>query len=166
MFKPDDLSQFPNFSSEAALKLFKRSLQDAHAGELAAAYAYTGHGLSLFVQGKKEKQEILKIRDEELHHRMRIREMMIEVGTTPRGTRELLMGVLGLSIGFLCLFGGWFIPMYGAGRLESSNIFEYEVAARLAYLCGFFEFVNEFIEFGELEWITSSILEKKPAVTF
>ena len=152
MFKQTDLAKFPKLEAHKAEELLVTALQNAHAGELAAARAYHGHGLSLFVTDQVEKKEILKIRDEELHHRKRIHEMLVEMGGKPRFLQELLMGCIGHTISLLCLVGGWFVPMYGAGKLESTNIFEYEVAARLAHLCGKTHWVEEFLAFGELEW--------------
>lgn len=127
-------------------------LQNAHAGERAAANAYWGHGHSLFVTDSIERKEIEKIYFEELHHRARLREMLTELGAAPRLSREILMYCIGSVICILCLFGGWFIPMYGAGKLESTNIVEYEVASRLAYLAGYKHFVSELLEFAEIEW--------------
>ena len=161
MFKQKDLPQFPKLEKEKARKLFIRGLQNANAGKLAAALAYTGHFKSLFVFDKKEKAEIKKIRDEELHHRHRIRVMLAEMGAKPRLSREILMACIGGTIGFLCLFGGWFIPMYGAGQLESTNIFEYEVAARLAHSAGQNLYVDELLAFGELEWDHEVYFRKK-----
>ena len=152
MFKKEDLLEFPKLEKNKAQKLFVTSLQNAHAGELAAAWAYWGHYKSLFVTDKAEKAEIKQIMDDELHHRQRIREMLTELGYEPRFSRECLMFCIGFSIGILCLFGGWFIPMYGAGKLESTNIFEYEVAARLAHLSRNEKYVDVLLSFGELEW--------------
>ena len=42
--------------------------------------------------------------------------------------------------------------MYGAGFLESRNIVEYEVAARLAAESGLGEFVECLLEMAEVEW--------------
>jgi rubrerythrin len=42
--------------------------------------------------------------------------------------------------------------MYGAGLLESRNIVEYEVAARLAAESGHPEFVDCLLEMAEVEW--------------
>ena len=42
--------------------------------------------------------------------------------------------------------------MYGAGKLESTNIVEYEVAARLAYISGHHQYIDEFLKFAEIEW--------------
>lgn len=91
-------------------------LQNAHAGELAAACAYWGHSHSLFVRNKKEKSELLKIYQDELHHRKELKKMLAQLGAQPRAARELLMATIGSVIGFLCLCGGWFIPMYDAGK--------------------------------------------------
>ena len=42
--------------------------------------------------------------------------------------------------------------VYGAGRLESRNIKEYETAARHARDCGRFEFIDCLLEMAEVEW--------------
>lgn len=51
--------------------------------------------------------------------------------------------------------------MYGAGKLESTNIAEYEVAARLAFLAGHKQFIDELIEFAEIEWDHELYFRKK-----
>lgn len=137
--------------ADAKAKLI-RLLQDAHAGERAAANAYWGHGYSLFVRDKQERAEILEIYQQEIHHRLRLREMLDDLGASPRPLREAGMYLIGFCIGLFCLFGGWFIPMYGAGKLESTNIVEYEVAARLAFMAGFPQLIDELLFFAEIEW--------------
>jgi hypothetical protein len=47
---------------------------------------------------------------------------------------------------------GWLAPMYGAGRLESRNIREYENAARYARDCGRHDFVEDLLMMAEVEW--------------
>lgn len=126
-----------------------RLLQDAHAGELAAALAYGGHAASL---GEPRRSEILRILDEELHHRARLAAMLENLGARPRPAREIRMTIIGRSISAFCRVGGYFIPMYGAGKLERGNIAEYEVAARLAWLAGVREIVEDLLEFAEVEW--------------
>ena len=71
------------------------------------------------------------------------------------------MYLIGATIATLCLFGGWFIPMYGAGKLESTNIEEYEVAVRLAYLAGLHHLEDELLTFAEIEWDHEVYFEKK-----
>jgi mannosidase alpha-like ER degradation enhancer 2 len=50
--------------------------------------------------------------------------------------REVRAAIIGRVLGVLCHVTGWVAPMYGAGRLESRNIREYETAARYARDCG------------------------------
>ncbi|MBX3019454.1 MAG: ferritin-like domain-containing protein [Bdellovibrionaceae bacterium] len=133
---------------EARTRLI-RLLQDAHAGEMAAALAYGGHAASV---REPWRQEILRIRAEELHHRARLGEMLEALGAAPRPARELKMRMIGHFISAFCRVGGFLIPMYGAGQLERGNIAEYEVAARLALMAGLPGIVDELIEFGEIEW--------------
>ena len=109
-------------------------LQLAYSGELAAGYAYRGHWRSL--ADPEERARIRQIEEEEWHHRRLVGEMLGKLGARPLLYREIRAFVVGRSLGFLCHLAGWFAPMYGAGRLESRNIKEYEVAARYAVEAG------------------------------
>lgn len=127
-----------------------RLLQNAHAGERAAAFAYQGHGKS--VRSPAEKNEISQIEREEWRHRHEIGRMLQELGEGPRRLREWWMMWVGLFISCFCRVGGWFIPMYGAGKLERGNIVEYEIAARLALDAGFPHYVECLLDMAEVEW--------------
>jgi len=138
----------------------------AHSGEKAAANAYYGHYKSLFIKSATERNEIKKIYEDELHHRSRLREILLELGAKPKRRFEIMFFLIGFTIGFLCLFGGWFIPMYGAGKLESTNIAEYEVAARLAHLAKLNKYIPELIVFAEIEWDHELYFRKKAETHF
>lgn len=125
-------------------------LQKAYSGELAAAHAYAGHRDS--VRDPKEKAEIEAIRLQELDHRKRVGAMLAELGGAPSPMRERVFALIGRAISLLCHLGGWFVPMYGAGKLERSNIVEYEHAARYARDAGVGHFVEDLLEMAEIEW--------------
>jgi rubrerythrin len=125
-------------------------LQNAYSGELAAYYAYDGHQKS--VSDLQEKTDITRIRDEEWEHRECVGNMLKSLGAGPRKSREILMSMIGLSIGFMCRIGGWLIPMHGAGKLESGNILEYEIAAELAKQAGSHELIEPLLQMAEIEW--------------
>ena len=125
-------------------------LQLAYSGELAAAYAYRGHWKS--VTDLEEKQRIRQIEDEEWHHRELVGEMLASLGAQPNRWRELRSTIIGQTLGFLCHLSGWLIPMYGAGKLESRNIVEYETAARYARGCGREELIDCLLTMAEVEW--------------
>jgi demethoxyubiquinone hydroxylase (CLK1/Coq7/Cat5 family) len=108
-----------------------RILQDAHAGELAAAFAYRSHARSLRHEG--ERAEVRRIEQAEWHHRAMVAVLLDELSASPRAARELLMGAIGRFFGALCFVSGWFAPMYAAGRLEAMNVGQY-VDARDAAL--------------------------------
>lgn len=148
MFKGD----YSSLSKLEAKKKLIALLQSAHAGEKAAAYAYWGHAYSPFIKSNAEKKEILKIRSEELHHRAELRAMLSSLGASPNTLKEMAMNIIGMMICVLCIPGGWYIPMYGAGKLESKNIEEYEVAARLAWVAGRHDLVDALLAFAEVEW--------------
>lgn len=125
-------------------------LQLAYSGELAAAYAYRGHWHS--VSRFDERQSIRAIEDDEWRHRKLVGEMLESLGSQPSPTRELRAAIIGRVLGLLCHVTGWLAPMYGAGRLESRNIVEYETAARYARECGHAGLIDCLLEMAEVEW--------------
>ena len=125
-------------------------LQLAYSGELAAAYAYRGHWKS--VSDPAERQRIKEIEDEEWHHRKLVGEMLASLGAEPSRSREKRANLIGRVLGLLCHVSGWLAPMYGAGRLESRNIREYETAARFALDCGRQDLLDCLLMMAETEW--------------
>lgn len=127
-----------------------RQLQGACSGELAAGFAYRGHWKS--VSDPAERARIQQIEAEEWHHRDLVRQLLRDLGAAPDRRREAIFWFIGRTIGFLCRIGGWFIPMYGAGRLERGNIVEYEDAAAYAEACGFQQMIDCLLTMAEVEW--------------
>lgn len=125
-------------------------LKLAYSGELAAAHAYHGHWKS--VRDPGERARLQAIEAEELQHRAWVGGMLRDLGEEPDPRRERKMAAIGRTIGFLCHVSGWLIPMYGAGRLESRNIKEYEDAAGHAAACGRQDFVPRLLHMAEVEW--------------
>ena len=125
-------------------------LQLAYSGELAAAYAYRGHWRS--VSDADEKARIEKIENEEWHHRRLVGEMLSKLNSRPSRFREMRAVLIGRALGLLCHFSGWLAPMYGAGRLESRNIREYETAARYARDSNHTAFIDCLLTMAEVEW--------------
>ena len=125
-------------------------LQLAYSAERAAAYAYRGHWHS--VVDTNERARIRQIENEEWHHRELVGGMLEELGAHPDSKREIRSVLIGRALGVLCHFMGWLAPMYGAGRLESRNIREYETAARYARDCGHEEFTDCLLTMAEVEW--------------
>jgi hypothetical protein len=122
----------------------------AHGGELGAAIAYQSHALT--TRTAAERDRILQIRDEEIDHRGRVGRMLARLGERPDPAVERTMERIGRAIAAFCRVGGWFLPMYGAGKLERRNIVEYEDAARAAALSGHGEFVDDLLDMAEVEW--------------
>ena len=126
-----------------------RILQNAHAGELAAAYAYRGHWKS--VRNQNEKSRIKQIEEEEWEHRAGVRKWLAELDAEPKKLREAIFWTIGRSLGILCFASGWFFPMYFAGRLESQNTQEYLDAATFAKELEMQECVDELMEMSKKE---------------
>ncbi len=125
-------------------------LQLAYSGELAAAYAYRGHWKS--VSNRTERTAISNIEEDEWRHRRFVGEMLVTLNAGPNKWREVRATVIGRVLGALCHVMGWLAPMYGAGRLESRNIKEYETAARYARDCGRNDLIDCLLEMAEVEW--------------
>lgn len=125
-------------------------LQLAYSGELAAGYAYRGHWHS--AGDLATAKRIREIEEEEWHHRRLVGQMLAQVGSGPNRFRELRAFAIGRTLGLLCHVTGRLLPMYGAGKLESRNIREYETAARLAARAGYHEFVGCLLAMAEVEW--------------
>lgn len=125
-------------------------LQLAYSAERAAGYAYRGHWHS--VVSEDERIRIRQIEDEEWHHRKLVGEMIESLGAHPDRNREIRSLVIGRLLGVLCHVMGWLAPMYGAGRLESRNVSEYETAARYARDCGREDFIDCLLTMAEVEW--------------
>jgi hypothetical protein len=125
-------------------------LRSACSGELAAIHAYGGHANS--VRDPEERVRIRAVLQEEQHHRTQVLELLARLGSGPSPAREALFWCIGKTIAFLCHIGGWFIPMYGAGKLERSNIVEYEDAARFAAASGNPDMIECLLVMAEVEW--------------
>ena len=106
-------------------------LHMAYSGEKAAAYAYNAHWKSL--KKLDERASIQRIENEELEHREIVGKMLAFLSAKPQPWRELMMTMIGRTVGTACFLIGWFLPMYFAGRLESSNVKEYDFAADHAH---------------------------------
>jgi rubrerythrin len=125
-------------------------LRLAYSGEMAAAFAYRGHWKS--VSDPATKTRIREIEEEEWHHRRLAGEMLSELGFRPARHREIRAWLIGRTLGLLCHVMGWLLPMYGAGRLESRNVGEYEHAARFAARSGNHKYVECLLNMAEVEW--------------
>jgi hypothetical protein len=125
-------------------------LQRAYSGELAAALAYRGHWRAT-PQGE-DRARIRAIEEDEWHHRGLVGVMLGTLGAKPRFWLEVRAWLIGRTLGLLCHIAGWFLPMYGAGRLESRNVGEYERAARLAACCDRADVIDGLLAMAEVEW--------------
>jgi demethoxyubiquinone hydroxylase (CLK1/Coq7/Cat5 family) len=124
-------------------------LQGAYSGELAAGFAYRGHWKS--VKNADERAAIQRIEQEEWVHRKRVGEMLASFGSAPRRFLEAKLWVIGRTIGLACHLIGWFLPMYFAGRLESGNVIEYQVAASHAVALGLKQYEADLLVMAQVE---------------
>jgi len=111
-----------------------RSLQHLHAGEIAAARAYRGHGTR--VRDPVVRRHISAIEEEEWAHREELCGMLATLGASPDPLREGLKGLLGSILQVLCArFPEWLLAAVAAW-LEHRGANEYRHAALLAQSAG------------------------------
>jgi len=135
--------------ADARAKLV-RQLQGAYSGELAAGYAYRGHWRS--IRDEADRARIREIEADEWHHRQLVGGLLQQLGAKPNRIREVIFWCIGKAIAAFCHVGGFFAPMYGAGRLERGNIVEYEEAAVFARECGQEAMIDCLLTMAEVEW--------------
>jgi rubrerythrin len=136
-----------------------RCLQLAYSGELGAIWAYLGHRRSL--PHGDDRVGIRRLLIDEVRHRRSILAMLRDLGARPDRLRERKMRFVGGSIAAFCRVGGWFLPMYGAARLERNNIVEYEIAARIAWHAGRHDLIDTLLHYAEVEWDHESWLRER-----
>ena len=124
-------------------------LKIACSGERGAALVYDLHWRSL--HNPRDRARVRRIHREELEHRECLLAMLEHLGSQPSRLRELWMTTVGWTVGALCFCTGFFLPMYGAGLLESRNVGEYLEAARLAQATAFDHWVPKLLAMAETE---------------
>jgi hypothetical protein len=77
--------------------------------------------------------------------------MLNSLGSNPSKFLEAKLWMIGRTIGLACHFIGWFLPMYFAGRLESGNVIEYQVASTHAAALGLRQFEAELLVIAAVE---------------
>lgn len=137
-------------SDQSSLDSLVSILKLAYSGELAAAYAYRGHWQS--VSDPNERKQIETIENEEWEHRKLIGQILHSLHAKPSSYREVRATVIGKTLALFCHFGGWLAPMFGAGKLESGNIREYQTAARYALAAGREDLIDCLLMMAEVEW--------------
>jgi hypothetical protein len=100
----------------------------------------------------RERTELRRILRDEVRRRLVLRRMMVGLGCTPDPRRERKLDRVGKAISLFFRVGGHFFPMYGAARLESQNIGEYEHAARLTVCARQAPLADELLQLAEVEW--------------
>lgn len=139
----NDLKQSIEYAALVSL------LQKAYSGEKAAALAYQGHAKS--VSDPTEKLAIQQIERDEWEHRRDVGEMLSILGSRPTEWREFGLGIVGHTASALCHVTGWYMPMYFAGKLETSNVEEYTTASQLADKLGLEEMAVRLKEMADTE---------------
>jgi rubrerythrin len=124
------------------MKLVKM-LQKAHAGELAASIAYQGHWES--VSDPEQREMIKKIQADEIEHLHVVRKMLEYLGYQPNKTRDTIFMVIGHTLGFLCKYTGWLMPMQGALLIEKIGVSNYYEMLELSLYTGHSELALTFM---------------------
>jgi hypothetical protein len=83
----------------------------------------------------------------------------------PDERRERRMRRIGRLVTAFCRVGGWYAPMYRAGRFERNNVGEYERAAQHAVDAGYPQFAGDLLDMARVEAPARALLphqEQRP----
>lgn len=106
-------------------------LKFAHAAEIAAYHAYEGHWRS--VSNQAEREYIRKIALDELKHIRNIEVILSTMNSKPSKTLDVCGLIVGETVGLLCYYTGWRLPMIVAGLMEKIGKSSYnEIALEAA----------------------------------
>lgn len=143
-------------------------IQKAHAGERAAALAYRGH--ARIMKSASDHQSIVRIEADEWRHRRELGAILAEFGERPNPIRELSMLVIGRTISLGCFLCRRFVATYFAAILETSNVCEYELAAKLAADLSRIDLEAKFFEMARTEAdherVLYNMIEDDPRLRF
>jgi rubrerythrin len=112
------------------MKELIKALQKAHAGEMAAYYAYEGHWKAS--KNEQERMEILNIQLEEASHILTIRKFLKSLGADSSIWRDFIFIYIGKLAGALCFVSGWRNAMFGARFMETLGTQGYRELALMA----------------------------------
>lgn len=124
-------------------------LQQAHAGELAAYYAYEGHWRSL--SDPRQREAVQKIQYEERDHIRYLKTMLDVYKSQPSKIRDFIFTMIGKTASFLCYITGWYLPMAGARFIENIGAVNYNVMSKKAKSLGLHETARALKMMGIME---------------
>lgn len=130
------------------MKLVK-ALQDAHAGELAAYYAYQGHWESL--KDPSERAALQEIQQDELEHIIFLSHYLNKMGFKPSPIKDFVWTTIGKTIGALCHVTGWYLPMRVAGIMERIGTKSYIEISAIARAEGHEILAKKLLDMAEVE---------------
>lgn len=109
------------------MKRLIRMLKFAHAAEIAAYHAYEGHWRS--VSNKAEQDFIRNIALDELKHIQTIRAVLVSMKSKPSKILDVFGKIVGETIGMMCYYSGWRLPLLVAGLMEKIGTSSYRKIA-------------------------------------
>lgn len=130
------------------MKLVK-ALQDAHAGELAAYYAYQGHWESL--KDPSERAALQEIQQDELEHIIFLSHYLEKMGFKTSRVKDFTWTCIGKTIGALCHVTGWYLPMRIAGLMERIGTKSYIEISAIAKAEGHEILAKKLLDMAEVE---------------
>lgn len=113
-----------------------RMLRHAHAAEHGAWWAYRGHMDSVVSNYEKSRFKI--ILKEESEHINMIEKMLFDFNTQPSRWQPRFFIIVGKTLGFMCKYTGYRLPMFVAGLMENIGTSSYDKIAKEANKLGQF----------------------------
>jgi demethoxyubiquinone hydroxylase (CLK1/Coq7/Cat5 family) len=126
-----------------------RMLQDAHAGEIGAYYAYAGH-----IKATKdivERQKLIEIQAEELKHIKDCKRLLNHYGYRTNEFKDSIMKFIGITLGLSCFIAGRRVAAWGAGVIERVGMTNYQKMVDISQKLGNKRLVDIFSNMRDVE---------------
>ena len=125
-------------------------LKSAHAIEIGAINAYSGHFRSLPF-GSEERRMIKRMRTEEKVHKLALEKMMNQYQESSNRFLDFILFLIGQSIAAGCFFMGYRAAMWGAKIMEIMGSDIYRKLSTEATKCGVIQMAKDLWTMNEQE---------------
>ena len=135
-------------NNKLQFKLIKM-IQDAHAGEMGAYHAYSGHIRA--TKDAEERKALIQIQADEMTHIVDCKKLLNYYGHNTNEFKDSIMKLIGQTLGLLCFVSGRRLAAWGAGIIERVGMVNYQKMVDISQELGNEKLVDIFTNMRDTE---------------